>query len=126
MSELNPEFATIEIIDSLMEAVDDHPFKEEYLSKLEIAKELITFGVIESGTSNVNCFTPFYTDYIDSYDEAYRVPISSISNNGGQYGGSAIKYAIDKDVTTHWETGKPNSSSFTKRSYFNVRRSKCH
>ena len=113
MSELNPEFATIEIIDSLMEAVDDHPFKEEYLSKLEIAKELITFGVIESGTSNVNRFTPFYTDYIDSYDEAYRVPISSISNNGGQYGSSAIKYAIDEDVTTHWETGKPNSSSFT-------------
>ena len=59
MSELNPEFATIEMIDSLMEAANDHPFKDDYLSKLEIAKELITFGVIESGTSNVNRFTPF-------------------------------------------------------------------
>lgn len=112
MSELNPEFATIAMIESLTEQVKNHPFADEYMEKLNIAKELIEFGTIQSGTSNVSKFTPFYTEYIKQYDEMFRVPIVAISNNGGNYPGALLQYAIDEDVTTHWETGKPNSDTF--------------
>ncbi|RDY26734.1 DUF5011 domain-containing protein [Romboutsia weinsteinii] len=112
MSEVNGQFATIGAIESLMEEAKEHPFKEEYMEKLELAKELVEFGQIQSGTSNVNKFTPFYTDYINQYDDTYRVKNISISNNGGKYGSSVIEKAIDEDVNSHWETGKPNSDSF--------------
>ena len=112
MSELNPEFATIAMIESLTEQVKNHPFADEYMEKLNIAKELIEFGTIQLGTSNISKFTPFYTEYIEQYDEMFRVPISAISNNGGNYPGALLQYAIDEDITTHWETGTANSDTF--------------
>uniref|UniRef100_UPI00266F1C80 NPCBM/NEW2 domain-containing protein n=1 Tax=Clostridium saudiense TaxID=1414720 RepID=UPI00266F1C80 len=112
MNEVNPEFGTIEAINNLIAESNGHPFKDEYIEKLNLAKELIEFGQVESGTANVSKFEPFYTDYINEYDDVYRVKNLSISNNGGQYASSAIKYAIDEDANTHWETGKPNSDSF--------------
>ncbi|MFQ7058351.1 MAG: hypothetical protein ACLRQX_07120, partial [Turicibacter sanguinis] len=86
MSEITPEFGTLGALNSLIELSKNHPFADEYLEKLNLAKELIEFGVIQSGTSNVSKFTPFYTDYINQYDEQFRVNISNISNNGGSYG----------------------------------------
>ena len=113
MNEVNHEFGTTEAINNLIEEAKGHPFENEYIEKLNIAKELIEFGQIQSGTANVSKFEPFYTDYINEYDEAYRVKNLSISNNGGQYNNSsAIKYAIDEDTNTHWETGNRNSDAF--------------
>ncbi|MDU2491755.1 MAG: NPCBM/NEW2 domain-containing protein [Clostridium celatum] len=113
MKEVSPQFATVQAIDNLIEETENHPFKDEYVEKLNIAKELIEFGKIQSGTANVSKFEPFYTDYINEYDDVYRVKNLSISNNGGQYNNnSAIKYAIDEDTNTHWETGNRNSDSF--------------
>lgn len=112
MKEVNPQFGTVKAIDNLIEEAENHPFKNEYIEKLNIAKELIEFGQIQGGTANVSKFEPFYTEYINEYDDVYRVENLSISNNGGQYSSSAIKYAIDEDVNTHWETGKANSDSF--------------
>ena len=112
MNEVNPEFGTIAAIDSLIEEAECHPFEAEYIEKLNLAKELVEFGQIQSGTANVSKFQPFYTDYINEYDDVFRVQNLSISNNGGQYSSSAIKYAIDEDANTHWETGNPNSNSF--------------
>ncbi|MDU4327070.1 MAG: discoidin domain-containing protein, partial [Clostridium celatum] len=112
MNEVNPEFGTVKAIENLIEEVKGHPFEDEYIEKLNIAKELVEFGAIQSGTANVSKFEPFYTDYINEYDDVYRVKNLSISNNGGQYASSSIKYAIDEDANTHWETGNPNSDSF--------------
>ena len=113
MNEVNPEFGTVKAIENLIEEVKGHPFEDEYIEKLNIAKELVEFGEIQSGTANVSKFEPFYTDYIKEYDDVYRVKNLSISNNGGQYNNSsAIKYAIDEDTNTHWETGNRNSDSF--------------
>ena len=112
MKEVNPQFGTVQAIDNLIEEAQDHPFKDEYVEKLNIAKELIEFGQVQGGTANVSKFEPFYTEYINQYDDVYRVKNLSISNNGGQYSSSAIKYAIDEDTNTHWETGNPNSDSF--------------
>lgn len=112
MNEINPEFGTIEALNTLVELAQEHPFGEDYIETLNLAKELIEFGVIQSGTSNVSKFTPYYTEYINQYDEQFRVNISKISNNGGNYSGTKLEYAIDEDITTHWETGTANSGTF--------------
>lgn len=112
MSEINPDFATIGAIEALIEQSKDHPFGEGYIEKLNLARELIEFGVIQAGTSNVSKFIPFYTDSINQYDDQYRVNIAKISNNGGNYSGTKLEYAIDEDVTTHWETRTANSATF--------------
>ena len=112
MSEINPDFATIGAIEALIDQSKDHPFGEEYIEKLNLARELIEFGVIQSGTSNVSKFIPFYTDSINQYDDQYRVNIAKISNNGGNYSGTKLEYAIDEDLTTHWETRTANSATF--------------
>ncbi len=52
----------------------------------------------------------------EGYNSEFKIlreEIKSISNNGGQYGSSSIDKAIDGNLSTHWETGKPNSSTFT-------------
>lgn len=51
----------------------------------------------------------------ENYNNTYKVKnneILSISNNGGQYASSSIDKAIDGELSTHWETGKQNTSSF--------------
>lgn len=57
----------------------------------------------------------------ESYNSKYKVQkedILSISNNGGQYSSSSINKAIDDNLSTHWETGKQNSSSFKNEVVF--------
>ena len=120
MNEVSPVFGTIEAINNLIEEAKGHPFEDEYIEKLNTAKELVEFGKVQSGTANVSKFEPFYTEYINEYDDVYRVKNLSISNNGGQYSNSAIKYAIDEDANTHWETGNPNSISFQNEVIFDL------
>ncbi|MBD7908892.1 NPCBM/NEW2 domain-containing protein [Sporosarcina gallistercoris] len=69
-----------------------------------------------SGVASVRKFNLYGTASLPIYDEVFKMPVTnikSITNNGGNYSGSPIKQAIDGDFSTHWETGKPNSSSFT-------------
>ncbi|MCI6666602.1 MAG: discoidin domain-containing protein, partial [Romboutsia timonensis] len=115
MSEVNAEFSTTAAIDNLIEETKGHPLENEFKEKLDIAKELLEFGKIQSNSANIKKFNAFYSGNIDEYDERFRVPnsnIEKIENNGGHYPNSQLKYAIDEDVNTHWETGNPNSSTF--------------
>ena len=115
MSEVNAEFSTTAAIDNLIEETKGYPLENEFKEKLDIAKELLEFGKIQSNSANIKKFNAFYSDNIDAYDEGFRVPnsnIEKIENNGGHYPNSQLKYAIDEDVNTHWETGNPNSSTF--------------
>lgn len=51
----------------------------------------------------------------EEYNSKFRVnkdEIKTISNNGGKYASSSIEKAIDNNLSTHWETGKPNSETF--------------
>lgn len=53
-------------------------------------------------------------DGYEDYLEEFQIKgIQSYSNNGGRYGGSTIDKAFDGNVKTHWETGKPNSATFS-------------
>ncbi|MGL5352003.1 MAG: discoidin domain-containing protein, partial [Clostridium sp.] len=61
-------------------------------------------------------FSLLNNENLPSYNEKYKVDsenIKSITSNGGKYGSSTIDKAIDNNFSTHWETGTPNSGSFT-------------
>lgn len=60
-------------------------------------------------------------DELEAYDKAFRIfpeHVASVTNNGGKYGSSQLKYLIDGDTSTHWETGKANSSKFKNEVVF--------
>ncbi|MFR3558497.1 MAG: NPCBM/NEW2 domain-containing protein [Paraclostridium sordellii] len=48
----------------------------------------------------------------NKYNELYKVGVKSITNNGGNYPNASLTKAIDGNLSTHWETGKPNSETF--------------
>lgn len=63
---------------------------------------------------SVTPFTLHNSSRFADYQEQFQVKgIKSYRNNGGQYSSSALAKAFDGDLTTHWETGRPNSNSFT-------------
>ncbi|MGL4910802.1 MAG: NPCBM/NEW2 domain-containing protein, partial [Romboutsia sp.] len=67
-------------------------------------------------TSSMKKFDIEKNENFDQYKEVFKVKnelIESVSANGGKYGSSTPEKAIDEDIRTHWETGTPNSESFT-------------
>lgn len=83
----------------------------------EVIKEKIS-SIEESviNQASINQFTLNSYENFEGYNEKYKVQrneIVSITNNGGQYSSSSIDKAIDGDLSTHWETGRQNSSDFT-------------
>ncbi|WP_192797491.1 NPCBM/NEW2 domain-containing protein [Psychrobacillus glaciei] len=69
----------------------------------------------ESNKANVTIFDLFEAATLNSYNQVFKMNpsnIKSITNNGGKYASSIIENAVDGDMNTHWETGKPNNSEF--------------
>ncbi|UEL47268.1 NPCBM/NEW2 domain-containing protein [Terrisporobacter hibernicus] len=59
-------------------------------------------------------------DNLEQYNEQFKIPVSSISNNAGNYGSDVITKAIDNNIDTHWETNKPNSNTFKNEVTFDL------
>ena len=57
---------------------------------------------------------------LEQYNNEFKIPVKAISNNAGNYGNSIITNAIDGKINTHWETNKPNSSTFTNEVTFDL------
>jgi len=90
-------------------------------------QEGITAGLIRTAASaedqvvseeslKISLFEYYGNSKLAAYNEAFMVDqsnIKSITNNGGRYANSVITNAVDGDFSTHWETGNPNSSTFT-------------
>lgn len=75
----------------------------------ELVEQLTTKSSIKTNSFTLNSLEEY-----ESYEEEFRVNgIKSYSNNGGQYSSSGLDKAFDGDLQTHFETGKPNSSSHT-------------
>ncbi|MFD2867346.1 M60 family metallopeptidase [Kurthia populi] len=75
----------------------------------------------ENTTASVQPFSLKNSAYLADYEALFKIDsshIQSIKNNGGIYHKSLLDYAIDGDTTTHWETGKPNSDTFTNEVIF--------
>ena len=79
-------------------------------SKLEVSHD------DESHQARVSKFDLYNSDKLDAYNQEFQISrsnIKSINNNGGKYNSSTIDKAIDGNLETHWETGKPNDANFT-------------
>lgn len=71
--------------------------------------------------ASVSKFSLYGSELLHAYDETFKMAnanIGSISNNGGNYSGSPLEKAIDGNMNTHWETGKPNQTNFTNEVIF--------
>lgn len=82
----------------------------------DINSEIIKETTGASVKATINKFNLLNNSNIGAYNKEFKVDksnIESITNNGGKYINSTIDKAIDGDINTHWETGKPNSSNFT-------------
>ncbi|WP_283703419.1 NPCBM/NEW2 domain-containing protein [Clostridium perfringens] len=70
----------------------------------------------ESHQARVSKFDLYNSDKLDAYNQEFQISrsnIESINNNGGKHNSSTIDKAIDGNLETHWETGKPNDANFT-------------
>ncbi|WP_454193302.1 NPCBM/NEW2 domain-containing protein [Paenibacillus sp. Marseille-Q7038] len=68
-------------------------------------------------------FDLYGQEVLPTYNSVYKMDnanITSITSNGGNYPGSQINKAIDGDMSTQWETGKPNSTTFTNEVVFQL------
>lgn len=121
-STVSEEFRSLPAIEQLEADARNHPLYESYEEDLHNAKILVSDQ--EEATAvdaSVSRFDAYYSDYKTAYAEAYQIDsalITGISNNGGNYPHSELKKAIDGDINTHWETGKPNSDSFKNEVVF--------
>lgn len=76
-----------------------------------------------SATASVVPFALYGKDILNAYNAVFKMGnsnIKSITNNGGNYSGSPISSAIDGNMSTHWETGKANSTTFTNEVVINL------
>lgn len=90
-------------------------------SKVNVTKTVAQSKVNLLSNASVIPFELYGKDVLNAYNEVFRMNpanIKSITNNGGNYSGSPIAKAMDGDMSTHWETGKPNSSTFTNEVVF--------
>ncbi|MEK4483636.1 NPCBM/NEW2 domain-containing protein [Paenibacillus sp. FSL R5-0876] len=90
-------------------------------SKVKVTKTVAQSKVNLLSNASVIPFELYGKDALNAYNEVFRMNpanIKSITNNGGNYSGSPIAKAMDGDMSTHWETGKPNSSTFTNEVVF--------
>lgn len=92
---------------------------------LSYATESETKNSVRANTKNttasVQPFSLKNSAYLADYEALFKIDsshIKSIKNNGGIYHKPLLDYAIDGDTTTHWETGKPNSDTFTNEVIF--------
>ena len=79
----------------------------------EVIKEKVV--AIEKQVSKNMSVTDFNirnNSNFNKYDELYKVKVTSITNNGGEYNSSSVlENAIDGDLKTHWETKNKNQTA---------------
>ena len=61
---------------------------------------------------------------LNEYNEEFKIPVVSITNNGGSYPGTTIGNAIDDNINKHWETYTQNSNTFKNEVIFDLGESK--
>ncbi|OAB40643.1 hypothetical protein PMSD_01720 [Paenibacillus macquariensis subsp. defensor] len=86
------------------------------IQKVNVVNMVVESRVSTGSNASVAPFDLYGKDVLSSYNEVFKMNntnITSITNNGGNYSGSPIGKAIDGDMNTHWETSKPNTSTFS-------------
>ncbi|RDY27320.1 DUF5011 domain-containing protein [Romboutsia weinsteinii] len=109
--------------------VESNNFKENKIGRFEVVYKVtdsnnnvttkkIFVTVSEDYTVKKSKFGNF--ENLEQYNKEFKLPVESVSNNAGNYGSSVIANTIDGKMNTHWETNKPNSSSFNNEVIFDL------
>lgn len=89
----------------------------------KLAKSAEQSEVDSASKAAVVPFDLYGQEVLPTYNRIYKMEnanIASITSNGGNYPKSQISKAIDGDMNTQWETGKPNSTTFTNEVVFRL------
>lgn len=89
--------------------------------QLPVESKVLTVEVSTPSNASVSKFSLLGKNVLSEYNEVFKVDnanIQTITNNGGIYSKSFLQYTIDENLKTHWETGKPNSDTFTNEVVF--------
>ncbi|MGG7177353.1 NPCBM/NEW2 domain-containing protein [Clostridium paraputrificum] len=116
MSQVSPEFNTVEKINALDKEVKNHPLYNDFKEDIENAKLIVENKGVTYTNAKVSKFKDMSSEVLPAYDKLYKIDsskIKSITTNGGQYASESINKAIDGDINTKWHSGKQNSTSFT-------------
>lgn len=104
-------------------------YKEGKIGRFEVVYRVTDS---DNNTTEKKSYITVYEDYtvvkskygqfdkLNEYNEQFKIPVASITNNGGNYPNSPIERAIDNNRDTHWETLNPNSSSFKNEVIFDL------
>lgn len=104
-------------------------YKEGKIGRFEVVYRITDS---DNNTTEKKSYITVYEDYtvvkskygqfdkLNEYNEQFKIPVASITNNGGNYPNSPIERAIDNNRDTHWETLNPNSSSFKNEVIFDL------
>ncbi|MDO4535972.1 MAG: NPCBM/NEW2 domain-containing protein [Clostridium perfringens] len=104
-------------------------YEEGKLGRFEVVYKVIDGdgNVVEKKSyitvyEDLNVYKSRYGEFntLNEYNDEFKIPVVSATNNGGNYGSSAVSYAIDNNINTHFETGKPNSDSFKNEAVFDL------
>ena len=124
MSTVSEEFNTVDKVNALEEEFKSHILYEDYKENFENARVLLQQGNIEATEAKVSKFETYYSDYIEAYDEAFRMDnsnIESITSSGGSLRDSVgTNNIIDDNLETYWETGKHSTDSFKNEITFTL------
>lgn len=104
----------------------------------KIGRFEVVYRVTDSDSNTVDkkAYVTVYEDFIvnkskfgqfdglNEYNEEFKIPVASVTNNGGNYPHSFIDYAIDGNPNTHWETNRQNSDIFKNEIIFDLGESK--
>ncbi len=104
------KFGRFEVIYKVTDSDNNITEKESYITVYE------DYKVVKSKYGQF--------DNLDKYNEEFKIPVSSVTNNGGKYFSSVIENAIDNNINSHWETNKPNSDTFQNEVVFDLGESK--
>ena len=109
--------------------VESNNFEENKIGRFEVVYKVtdsdnnvttkkIFVTVSEDYTVKKSKFGNF--ENLEQYNKEFKLPVKSVSNNAGNYGSSVIANTIDGKMNTHWETNKPNNSSFNNEVIFDL------
>ena len=125
LSVVSEKYNTIEKIDALEEEAKLHPLYGDYKENFENARNLLKQDNIEASEAKVSKFETYYSDYRESYDDAFKMDNSNIENitsTGGSLRANVGTGNItDGKLDTYWETGRHTSNSFKNEVIFTLK-----
>ncbi|MFJ7744377.1 NPCBM/NEW2 domain-containing protein [Peribacillus sp. NPDC097295] len=112
LTKVSDAYNTPEKLAALEKEIAAHPFQEDFMERIEDAKNVLAMEEIFPSTTKTKAFKHYGNA---AYKEHFMIPLTNlkrITNNGGHYAQSVLKNAVDGNTDTYWETNRANTADF--------------